>query len=71
MADVDYMNKLKDEKYDSADVCTCEFDQYDDSDEESWHYKRTCAYCGNEWYGLHCKHDGYQNPCPQCKKRPE
>ena len=35
-----------------------------------WHYKRTCEYCGYVWGGLHCPHDGYQNPCPNCGKRP-
>ena len=38
--------------------------------EECWHYKRTCEYCGHTWGGLHCPHDGYQNPCPVCGKRP-
>ena len=38
--------------------------------EELWHFKRTCEYCGYQWGGLHCPHDGYQNPCPECKKRP-
>jgi hypothetical protein len=53
-------------------VCDCEFDPYEDgeADEESWHFKRTCAYCGTVWWGLHCPHDGAQNPCPGCKKRP-
>ena len=38
--------------------------------EELWHFKRTCEYCGHVWGGLHCIHDGYQNPCPKCGKRP-
>lgn len=38
---------------------------------ESWHYKRICKYCGFVWAGLHCIHDGYQNPCPNCGKRPK
>lgn len=50
--------------------CECEFDPYDNSDEESWHYLRTCEYCDCQWYGLHCPHDGYQNPCPDCGKCP-
>lgn len=35
-----------------------------------WHFKRTCEFCGYVWAGLHCPHDGYQNPCPKCKRRP-
>ena len=38
--------------------------------EEFWHFKRTCEYCGYIWHALHCPHDGYQNPCPECGKRP-
>lgn len=38
---------------------------------ESWHYRRTCVDCGHMWWGLHCPHDGAQNPCPACGKRPE
>ena len=55
-------------------VCDCEFDDYlpddDEYGEASWHYLRTCEYCGEIWQGLHCIHDGYQNPCPKCGKRP-
>lgn len=47
----------------------CEFDPYDDSDEESWHYRKTCASCGKVWWGLHCDCDGVQNPCPYCGAR--
>lgn len=55
-----------------VEECVCEFDPYEDGDtEESYHYKRTCASCGEVWYGLHCPHDGYQNPCPKCGTRPE
>jgi hypothetical protein len=46
--------------------CECEFDDY-----QAWQYKRICLFCGHEWYGLHCPHDGHQNPCPSCGKRPE
>jgi hypothetical protein len=47
--------------------CDCQFDPYEDGDEEeSWHYKRTCEACGETWWGLHCPHDGVQNPCPAC-----
>ena len=40
-------------------------------EEELWHYARTCAHCGHVWGGLHCPHDGYQNPCPSCGTRPD
>lgn len=55
-----------------GDECQCEFQPYDepDPDGESWHYKRKCRHCGFIWWGLHCPHDGYQNPCPKCKKLP-
>ena len=53
-------------------MCDCEFSPYTDGDtEESWHYLRTCLHCGYEWYGLHCPHDGIQNPCPCCGTVPE
>lgn len=48
-------------------MCECKFHQkYDDDDKGSWHFHRVCAYCATEWAGLHCVHDGYQNPCPKC-----
>lgn len=47
-------------------MCDCKFA----APESSWHYKRTCKNCGNIWYGLHCPHDGVQNPCPKCDMRP-
>lgn len=57
--------------------CDCEFDpkwagpeENGGDGEESWHFTRTCAFCGTEWAGLHCPHDGYQNPCPACGLRP-
>ena len=34
------------------------------------HYERTCMFCGYTWLGLHCPHDRYQNPCPNCNKKP-
>lgn len=44
----------------------------DDADEEElWHFRRTCSNCGYVWGGLHCPHEGYQNPCPQCETFPE
>ena len=39
--------------------------------EDNWHFRRTCLFCGRQWRGLHCPHDGYQNPCPHCGKRPD
>lgn len=52
-------------------MCECEFDpEYGDSDGPSTHYHRVCEYCGESWAGLHCPHDGYQNPCPHCGERP-
>ena len=53
----------------TRDDCDCEFDPYDDpedEDDESYHYRRTCEMCGEVWWSLHCVHDGIQNPCPQC-----
>lgn len=37
---------------------------------EPWHYLRVCLFCGGHWWGLHCPHDGHQNPCPHCDTRP-
>jgi len=55
-------------------MCNCEFDPYPEGDEdfgeESTHFLRTCLFCGCQWWGLHCPHDGYQNNCPDCGKRP-
>lgn len=56
-------------------ICGCEFDpdpqdSDEDAHEKAWHYLRTCANCGGQWYGLHCPHDGYQNPCPHCGANP-
>jgi hypothetical protein len=38
--------------------------------EDYTHFHRTCQNCGKNWWGLHCPHDGYQNPCPECKTKP-
>ncbi len=58
-------------KLDEDGLCDCDFDPYpDERDEESWHYLRTCEHCAHQWFGLHCVHDGYQNPCPKCGVRP-
>lgn len=48
------------------DDCTCEFDYPEPDGEPSWHYTRACRMCGTTWGALHCEHDGYQNPCPDC-----
>jgi hypothetical protein len=57
-----------------VEMCDCEFEPYPEGDEdfgeESTHYHRTCLFCGAVWWGLHCPHDLYQNPCPDCKKVP-
>lgn len=54
--------------------CDCDFDPYDVGDEdfgiESTHYRRTCEFCGNQWWGLHCPHETIQNPCTACGRRP-
>ena len=38
--------------------------------DELMHYHRTCLSCGENWWGLHCPHDGIQNPCSACGMRP-
>ena len=58
------MSKQNAESFD----CDCEFD-FPEGD--SWHYWRICKACGFRWGGLHCPHDGYQNPCPSCGVRPK
>lgn len=52
--------------------CECDFtpDPEDPNDLSASHYYRRCLFCGCKWWGLHCPHDGYQNPCPKCGKRP-
>lgn len=53
-------------------VCDCEFSpELADEGFESCLYLRLCAGCGCTWGGLHCPHDGAQNPCPECGVRPE
>jgi hypothetical protein len=51
-------------------MCDCEFDD-DPEDPDSFHFRRTCIRCGHRWWGLHCPHDGSQNPCPSCGVTPE
>lgn len=51
----------------SDDECNCTFDPYEDgTNDESYHFKRTCENCGHVWWGLHCPHDGSQWPCTEC-----
>jgi hypothetical protein len=53
---------------------TSKLDDYKELDEilidSNTHYERVCQSCGYVWLGLHCPHDGYQNPCPNCAERP-
>jgi hypothetical protein len=54
-------------------MCDCQFTPHldpEDDEIDDWHYERTCEFCGAQWWGLHCPHDGYQNPCPECGRRP-
>lgn len=51
-------------------MCDCEFDFDDEDGCDSWHYLRICLACGYRWSGLHCPHDGMQQPCGQCGFRP-
>ena len=39
--------------------------------DEYYHHQRVCLNCGYTWWGLHCPHDGYQNPCKECDWTPE
>ena len=51
--------------------CECEPDaEPDEPGEPRTHYVRTCAACDGQWEALHCPHDGVQNPCPACGRRP-
>jgi len=43
----------------------------DEQIDEWTHFYRVCTSCGHGWWGLHCPHDGYQNPCPNCHQRPD
>jgi hypothetical protein len=51
-------------------LCGCEFAVNPDDLDDDWHFLRTCRHCGGEWFGLHCPHDGHQNPCAHCGIRP-
>lgn len=51
-------------------MCDCEPDCGGEVPYAHTHFLRTCEFCGNQWEGLHCPHDGYQNPCGACGKRP-
>lgn len=50
--------------------CECEFTPDPNDPDDDWHFLRRCLHCGETWWGLHCPHDGYQNPCPKCGVRP-
>lgn len=53
-------------------VCVCEFDpRWAECGDKSVNFTKVCRACGREWGGLHCEHDGYQNPCPDCGTRPD
>lgn len=54
----------------STKSCTCQLTVNAKDGDDDWHYDRVCHVCGNKWRGLHCEHDGYQNPCPSCGIRP-
>lgn len=59
----------------SPGECHCEHTpDPDDPDENtkdtSLHYLRRCQFCKATWWGLHCPHDGFQNPCGNCGKTP-
>lgn len=52
-------------------VCDCKFTPDPNDPDDEWHYRRTCPNCGfDDWWTLHCEHDGYQNRCPECRVRP-
>lgn len=38
--------------------------------EDYYRFRRTWTFCGKNWWAVHCPHDGIQNPCPSCEKRP-
>lgn len=51
----------------SVGECACEFTHDPaEPDEESFNYLRRFPLCKGVWWGLHCPHDGFQNPCPNC-----
>jgi hypothetical protein len=66
--DFDYGNSLGHYKHSALQAIKELF--IDFAEENSTHYQRTCVYCGNTWLGLHCVHDGYQNACPNCERKP-
>lgn len=62
-------------EYEASTDCECEFlpdpnDPHEATPEDTWHFLRICQQCGGYWWGLHCPHDGHQNPCPWCEVRP-
>jgi hypothetical protein len=72
-----YADRVPIDRKPRPEICDCEFTPYSPSDyepgqeiEESWHYLRECQECSDQWWGLHCPHDGWQNCCPRCGARP-
>ncbi len=59
------------EKREKIMDCNCEMTVDPNDRDDDWHYDRVCLACGEKWRGLHCPHDGYQNPCPYCGSVPE
>jgi hypothetical protein len=51
-------------------ACGCKFATDEEGESDPWHFERKCEHCGGTWWGLHCPHDSYQNPCPDCGERP-
>jgi hypothetical protein len=52
--------------------CDCKFDpDPEEPDIASVHFRRTCKYCNQSWWGLHCPHDKIQNPCAHCGVIPD
>lgn len=60
----------KRDPYSCCDFYVDENDPEENTPETAWHYLKTCLHCGYQWKGLHCIHDGYQNPCGNCGIRP-
>ena len=54
----------------AAPICNCKLTKDPWDPEDDWHFDRACLRCGQHWRGLHCQHDGVQNPCPYCGVTP-
>lgn len=49
-------------------VCDC-FEEHSDGDDGAVapdNVLRQCQYCEEEFWSLHCLHDGIQSYCPKC-----